>query len=74
MKLLTPIKAIRANCIECSGGSLKEVRECNIINCPLWAYRMGRRPDASTRNTLNKIDEEKGYVATGIIDRKGNDE
>lgn len=44
MKVLTPIKAIRAHCIECSGGAKKEVRECPIENCPLYPYRMGKRP------------------------------
>lgn len=44
MKVLTPIKAIRAHCIECSGGQKKEVRECPIENCSLFPYRMGKRP------------------------------
>ncbi len=44
-KRLTPIKAIRANCIECSGGSLREVRECHITDCALWPYRMGTHPE-----------------------------
>lgn len=42
--VLTPIKAIRAKCVDCSAGSLAEVRECVIKNCPLYPYRMGRRP------------------------------
>lgn len=46
MKNLTPIKSIRAKCIDCSRGQLKEVKECPIKNCPLWPYRMGRRPKA----------------------------
>ncbi len=41
---LTPIKAIRKYCLECSAESVKEVRECNIVRCPLWPYRMGKRP------------------------------
>ena len=44
MKRKTPIKAIRAKCIDCCCGDLKEVRECTIEECPLWPYRMGRRP------------------------------
>ena len=42
--VLTPIKAIRAKCVDCSAGSLVEVRECVIKKCPLYPYRMGRRP------------------------------
>jgi hypothetical protein len=44
MKHRTVIRAIRANCIDCSGGQLKEVRECYITWCALWPYRMGKRP------------------------------
>ena len=44
MTVLTPIKAIRAHCIECSGGSTKEVKECPIAKCTLYPYRMGKRP------------------------------
>jgi hypothetical protein len=40
----TPIAAIRAHCIECSGGSRAEVRRCNLLKCPLWPMRMGRNP------------------------------
>lgn len=40
----TPIKAIRAKCLECCNGQQKEVRKCVIISCPLHEYRMGHRP------------------------------
>lgn len=41
---MTPIKAIRAKCLECSNGSYKEVRLCPASDCPLYAYRFGHRP------------------------------
>ena len=37
----SPVKAIRAHCVECSGGSASEARKCTAIACPLWAFRMG---------------------------------
>lgn len=40
----TTLKAIRAKCLDCSGDMPKEVRECPIEDCPLWAYRMGHKP------------------------------
>ena len=43
-KRLTPIKAIRAKCLECSCGNNAEVRECVIPSCPLYPYRMGKNP------------------------------
>ena len=44
MKTLTPIKAIRAKCLDCSCYQPKEIRLCPVIKCPLWPYRMGKRP------------------------------
>lgn len=44
MQVLTPIKAIRAKCLECCAGSFKEVRMCSLKNCPLWPYKNGHRP------------------------------
>lgn len=37
-------KAIRAKCIDCSGGQQSEVRKCVATNCALWPFRMGRNP------------------------------
>ncbi len=42
---LTPIKAIRAKCLECSGGQPSEVRNCTIVDCPLYPYRFGKNPN-----------------------------
>ncbi len=41
----TPIKAIRAKCLECSNYQPKEVRNCLIIDCPLFPYRFGKNPN-----------------------------
>jgi hypothetical protein len=37
-------KAIRAHCVECSGGMISEVKGCVIPDCSLYPFRMGRRP------------------------------
>jgi hypothetical protein len=47
-KSLTPIKAIRAKCRECGGNHTKVIRRCQAITCPLFPYRMGKRPTSST--------------------------
>lgn len=44
MKKLTPVKAIRAKCLDCCNGQSAEVRQCTCIKCPLYGYRMGHRP------------------------------
>ncbi len=40
----SPIKAIRAKCVDCSAGDMSEVRKCVAFNCPLWPFRMGVNP------------------------------
>lgn len=51
--MLTPIKAIRANCIECSSNQPKEVRECQVVNCALFPYRFGKNPKRKGIGRLN---------------------
>ncbi|MBP3897147.1 MAG: hypothetical protein J6D57_04845 [Mogibacterium sp.] len=50
MAKLTPIKAIRAKCVDCSGGELREIRECPMTKCPIWPYRMGKRPKEDAKD------------------------
>lgn len=44
MKILTPIKSIRKKCLECSNGQYLEVRNCLNTECPIYRYRLGKRP------------------------------
>ena len=44
MAVLTPIKAIRAKCLDCCAGQYAEVRQCPCTSCTLHPYRMGHRP------------------------------
>lgn len=45
----TAIKAIRAKCLDCCGGSAREVRACELCRCPLYPYRMGKHPTRQGR-------------------------
>lgn len=66
-KRLTPIKAIRAKCLERSGGSVNEVKLCVIPDCPLYPYRLGHNPyikvseerKAANAANLQKINDER---------------
>jgi len=49
MKILRPLRAIRAKCLDCCGGSAREVALCEIENCPLFPYRFGKRPQTARR-------------------------
>lgn len=42
---ITPIKAIRAKCVDCMCGSVYEVALCPSEDCPLWAFRFGKNPN-----------------------------
>ena len=50
-KNLTPVKAIRNKCLDCSGGCLDDIKNCEcfgnegaIEKCFVYPYRMGKRP------------------------------
>lgn len=55
----TPIKTIRKKCLDCTGGQYKQIKYCPIINCPLYPYRMGKRPTQSTLESIKQYYEEK---------------
>lgn len=67
MSKLTPIKAIRAKCLDCCGGQPYEVRLCTVVNFPLYAYRMGHRPKEGSYTTestrIDKSSPTKGFQA-----------
>ena len=48
----TPIKAMRKKCLDCTCGQFIEIRKCPVINCALYPYRMGSRPDQATIDNL----------------------
>lgn len=41
MERLTRAKAIKAKCLDCSGGDRSNLKYCPIKSCPLWIYRLG---------------------------------
>ena len=40
----SPLKAIRAKCLDCSCYQISEVRLCEAVNCPLWPFRAAKHP------------------------------
>ena len=59
MAIRTPIKAIRAKCLDCSCGQFVEIRECPVVECPLWEYRLGHRPQKEPQETEEKTTDEE---------------
>ncbi len=41
---MSPLKALRARCIDCCADQPGEVRLCTAVTCPSWPYRMGANP------------------------------
>ena len=41
---MSPLKAIRKNCLECMGGSYEGVAACTSPKCNLFAFRSGHLP------------------------------
>jgi len=41
---LTPLKAIRQKCLDCTCDNKLEIRECSIQDCPLYVFRFGKNP------------------------------
>ena len=39
------LKTIRRRCLDCSGGSLADVRSCKFETCPLHPFRTGKNPN-----------------------------
>ena len=58
MKVRTPIKAIRAKCLDCCCNQVKEVKLCASLTCPLWPYRMGHRPTTGSGKEILEEDAE----------------
>lgn len=40
--ILSPLKSIRAFCLDCVGGSSNEVKLCPSKRCALYPYRFGK--------------------------------
>lgn len=57
---LTPIKAIRAKCLDCTCNQPSEVKLCPSVDCPLYKYRLGKNP-AKRRVALSE--EQKNALS-----------
>lgn len=43
-------EAVRAYCIECSGGDKTEVKQCTCYKCPLYMFRLYNRNNRELAN------------------------
>ena len=66
----SPLKAIRAFCVECQGDSFQAVAECRDLACPFYAYRNGTPPDGQPHKPLVAI---KTYCSIYCLPDGGRD-
>ncbi len=55
-EITSPIKAIRAKCLDCCGTS-NEVQLCPVTRCALYPFRFGKNPYI-TKRTLSEAQKE----------------
>ncbi len=65
---LTPLKAIRAKCVDCCCGSYNEVKQCQSTACSLHPYRLGHNP------YISLSEEERARRAENIKNRSSAQE
>lgn len=64
MKEITPMKAIRQKCLDCSCGSNEEVKNCFAKKCPLYQFRFGYKLDENgNRRKRDLTDEQRQKMA-----------
>ena len=64
MKEITPMKAIRLKCLDCSCGSSEEVKNCFAKKCPLYQFRFGYKLDENgNRRKRDLTDEQRQKMA-----------
>jgi len=51
-----PLKAVRSKCSECANNQPHEIKECSVLDCPLYPLRFGRR--------------KKGYLVLKAIKKR----
>jgi hypothetical protein len=66
MRTRTPMKAMRAKCLDCSCYQPKEVRLCTVKTCPLWPFRRGSDPGKRRPRSWSQLMGK----AEAIMDKK----
>ena len=61
MKEITPMKAIRKKCLDCSCGSSEAVKNCFAKKCPLYQFRFGYKLDENGNRRKRDLTDEQRY-------------
>lgn len=72
-KRISPLKAIRLKCLDCSCGSSNEVKLCPVVKCPLYPFRHGHNPNIGKRE-LTDEQREAAKARMAQVNRSKNRE
>ena len=72
-KRITPIKAIRLHCLDCSNGSAYEVAHCPCTDCNLYQFRDGHIPWKKGMGPKNPAFNRKKAEADGGLDENAEE-
>lgn len=72
-KKTNPVKAIRAFCIDCCGGSAYEVKLCTAPKCALYPFRLGKNPYRTKREMTEEQRAEAAERLAKARQNKQND-
>ena len=67
--ITNPVKAIRAFCIDCCGGSSNEVKLCTAPKCVLYPFRLGKNPYRAKRELT---EEQRAAAAEHLAKARQN--
>lgn len=70
---MTPLKAIRAKCLDCCCGQANEVKLCACTDCTLFPYRMGKNPTRKGKGG-NPAFSSKIPIQVSVLDRNTSTE
>lgn len=63
---LTPLQAIRQNCLDCMCGNAAEVSRCPMESkCTLFPYRFGHNPHRKGLGKIENLTKPKSENGTG---------
>ena len=68
-EIKNPVKAIRAFCIDCCGGSSNEVKLCTAPKCALYPFRLGKNPYRTKREMT---EEQRAAAAERLAKARQN--
>lgn len=61
-------KVARLKCLDCCGGSSREVKACPIHDCAVWPYRFGREPETVAKREPQLMDPVYVVLAGAVLD------